>query len=368
MGIYIAIYTFFFLCSFLDIKPISLEKKKYIIYFWVVVFTLFRGLRWDCGTDWDQFYLTFLEADWNNIFSFDRGYGELLEPGYVFFNVLIKFIGGNYTTYLLASNFFVMFAYAQFSLKYSRYPIMSLITIMSLGLIFPVRQTLAAAIILFGYQYIVNRDFLKFSITVLIAALIHTSSVVVVPLYFVYNRIQLKIWSIIAVFIGSLVLGNYMSQIMLVILNLFSFLGEIFTYRLEIYVNVVTHTMGSDFRNKSYSHLIVGFIFVVFFYINKKNNKINYSNYNSWLNMYILAIAISNLFFTYMRDLDRIREYFILISAPLLAYLVGQSGEKNKYLRCVFYVFFILFMYTRLFSSLFGVYKHLLIPYKSIFS
>jgi hypothetical protein len=154
---------------------------------------------------------------------------------------------------------------------------------------------------------------------------------------------------------------------MLEIPSLFSFLGEIFTHRLEIYSNVLHHTMGDDFQNKSYSHLLVGLTFVIFFLLNRKNNKMNYSNYNLWLNTYILALVISNLFFVYMRDLDRIREYFSLMSAPLLAYIVGQLGEKNKYLMFVLYVFFILFMSARLFSSLFSAYKYLLIPYISIF-
>jgi hypothetical protein len=237
---------------------------------------------------------------------------------------------------------------------------------MSLGLIFPVRQTLATAIILLGYQYIVNRKFIKFSLVVFIATLIHASAIVVVPLYFMYNKIQLKIWGIIIALVSSLILGNYIPQIMLVISDLFSFLGEMFTYRLQLYSNVLHHTMGEDVRNKSYLHILMNFVFVIFFYLNRKNNKMNFSNYNSWLNMYVLALVISNLFFVYMRDLDRMREYFILISAPLLGYLIGQLGEKNKYLMCMCYIFFIAFMYTRLLSSLFGIYKDLMVPYKSI--
>lgn len=72
-------------------------------------------------------------------------------------------------------------------------------------------QILAAAIILYSFYYAQQRNIIKFMITVVIAALIHSSALIVLPLYFVilkndkkensrYNGKEiLKIWGILMI-------------------------------------------------------------------------------------------------------------------------------------------------------------------------
>lgn len=72
-------------------------------------------------------------------------------------------------------------------------------------------QVLASSVILYSFCYVQKRSFMKFMITVIIAALIHSSALVVLPLYFVIikqdlmedNRRNLKtiikIWSILMI-------------------------------------------------------------------------------------------------------------------------------------------------------------------------
>ena len=72
MFIYLLIYIPFICSAYYDFVKTSDKQKISILWFWVIVFTLFRGLRWDTGTDWDQFLEVYNHAHWDNIFSYYR--------------------------------------------------------------------------------------------------------------------------------------------------------------------------------------------------------------------------------------------------------------------------------------------------------
>lgn len=58
-SIYSLIYIPLILCSFIS----NLKTQKRVIFFWIIVLTLFRGLRWDLGTDWYWYEKSFNELD-----------------------------------------------------------------------------------------------------------------------------------------------------------------------------------------------------------------------------------------------------------------------------------------------------------------
>ena len=65
-----------------------------IVWFWIIFFTLFRGLRWGVGTDWEQYLDVFSIADWSNIFSLQRYEyrDDVMDFGYMILNVVVKSI------------------------------------------------------------------------------------------------------------------------------------------------------------------------------------------------------------------------------------------------------------------------------------
>ena len=97
---YCIIYIPFILSSIFDFDRTSENTKRKIVWLWVCILTVFWGIRWNCGTDWDNFYDVFQGSDFSNIFTFTRGMAEPIEPGYVLLNALVKSLGGNYSCFL----------------------------------------------------------------------------------------------------------------------------------------------------------------------------------------------------------------------------------------------------------------------------
>lgn len=80
-------------------------------------------------------------------------------------------------------------AYIKLSRRYSPYVTISLIIFLlgSVQSFFVLRQHLAIAITLFSYPYIINRDWKRFFILMLLAFSFHQTALVFIPVYFLYG-------------------------------------------------------------------------------------------------------------------------------------------------------------------------------------
>ena len=157
------------------------EAQKYILIIQFIIVTSFQGLRWNTGADWFQFYWYFDNMTWN-IFSFLRwDRSRILEPGYACLNIIIKTIYDSYSLFLIVTCAFVNISYYKLVKKLVKKDITLIYAIVLLSApIFPVRQQLAAAIFLWGIEYIVNRKFKNFCFVVAIATTIHFSSIILI--------------------------------------------------------------------------------------------------------------------------------------------------------------------------------------------
>ena len=129
MLIYFVIYIPFILCAYFDFVKTPKDVKNQILWFWVIVFTLFRGLRWEIGTDWQQFYYVYQHAEWSNIFSYFRNTetNRVMDYGYMFINTVFHKASLPYTVFLLATNFWIMWCYKDFSERHTKYPFLTMI-------------------------------------------------------------------------------------------------------------------------------------------------------------------------------------------------------------------------------------------------
>ena len=216
MAIYNIILFGLFLTAICEILfCIESKRKRNIFSFWVVILILFKGLRWDTGTDWSQYYSVFNDADWNNIFSFWRYgiYSSYLEPGYVFINVIIKTFFPYYTFFLLITNIFILYAYTKIIWKYlPNYQLVALAILAVSTELFPVRQTLTFAILCLSFEYILNRDFKKYLLCCIVCFAIHRSSLLFVPLYWVLN-FNFKLKQSIVIYICTIISINFMYKL-----------------------------------------------------------------------------------------------------------------------------------------------------------
>lgn len=72
MLIYIILYSMLLPGILYDAVRKSLSAKKVVLGFYVLLFTLFRGLRWNTGTDWSQYLWHFQYLNIDNVFSYSR--------------------------------------------------------------------------------------------------------------------------------------------------------------------------------------------------------------------------------------------------------------------------------------------------------
>ena len=117
-------------------------------------------------------------------------YGENFEVGYKFFLSLVGQIWQNINFFLFINSVVLCFLYLKYFRKYS--PLFGFSVLLFILLpfnqsLFVLRQHLSLAILLLSYDYIIEQKFWKFLLVVIIAMMIHMSSVVFVPVYFLYK-------------------------------------------------------------------------------------------------------------------------------------------------------------------------------------
>ncbi len=364
MFIYYLIYIPFILCGILDTKNLSKPRKEKICYFWAGILTLFWGLRWKCGTDWDQFHDDFYLLTFKNMFSFDRGMSEPLEPGYAFLNAFLHELGFGYTVFLLLFSFFILFIYAKFCLKYSSYPIMSFIyLVISLGVFFPGRQALATAIPLLGMKYVFEgslKSFMKFMCFVVIASTIHTSALCTI-LFFPLARLKFSLKSLTAFVVGILVFILFIPQFIEFALSQLTGIPLI-AVRLASYSNTVS-SMGEDFSTRG----LMSYSLTVFFLLSCLINKYYKSNNKTvrfFFSGFLVQESIRYAFAETMRDLLRLEAYFHPFSAVLICDIIGKGiGRKGSLLLRIFFVILMVYYIHKMLN---GVFKIAYVPYNTI--
>ena len=165
-------------------------KKNAKIYFVIsaILVALFSGLRYNTGADWGAYEPIFYQMPkLGNVINW--------EVGFYWVSLIFYYVFGNYYVLQFAVSAFLVYSVARFLWKYTDYPIFSLLlffvmfTINNMLLMALVRQSIAVAIILFGYKYIINKSLGKYIIIVVLACMFHISAIAALPMYFITRKI-----------------------------------------------------------------------------------------------------------------------------------------------------------------------------------
>ncbi|MBA5794007.1 EpsG family protein [Flavobacterium sp. xlx-214] len=194
---------FVFLVFFLLLDLFFLEKKKVllgsVISFFIL--TLFAGLRIHVGYDYDNYY---------EMFSLIKmGEDIFVEPLFYYFIKFIQLLKLDYLSFIFLIAFLSIGLKYKFLIKYSVFPSLSILVYYSriyLNTDFgQIRQGLALGIVLFSYPYILNRKFYKYTLIVLLAALIHAAAGLFFPIYFLANKKIKKKVILTTIFVALLI-------------------------------------------------------------------------------------------------------------------------------------------------------------------
>ncbi len=167
---------------------------------------ILSSLRYVIGFDYRSYEAIFQKITEGGLSSL-----RLMEPGFVLLNWIVAFWGGGYREFLFL--FHLLFTVLVFVWigRYSPSPSLSVylfLTLqyfaMSMNLL---RQSLAAALILWAYPFLLRRRFLPFCGIVFLAACFHKSAMILFPFYVLLNlRISKRHYAIAALTAGGIYL------------------------------------------------------------------------------------------------------------------------------------------------------------------
>lgn len=310
MCIYICNYLLLIIYMILYLKTNNRKMKNFIFLLSVLQLILVQGLRnINLGSDMPFYWMYYDNQLSYSIFNLGFSRFEIL---FKFLTKIISSISTNKQLYLLIISFLSNIPISILVFKKSKNPIMSLLLFLSFGFynfnFSGLRQAIAFAITFYSYKYIVDKKIIKFILSILCAYFFHSSALVFLPAYFLYNFkiTKLKIFSIVIfdVFV-------YIYKI-----PIFSFFNSLFY---ENYNMVITNSV-----NWMLMCLFIVFV-CLFFY-----KKIESSDSSLLYNLVILGSSIM-LLSPIANNILRISNYyfmFIILLIPEIIY--SLKSFKNR--------------------------------------
>lgn len=354
MGVYLVIFAFIIICSMINLE-IEKEKLKlvYIVMsIFLLLFVIFRDNLG--GTDYFV-YKGYFENTPPLAELQKMDYHIEYEIGFKYLNSLIKSSTSNYywlfgviglCTFpvLLISNY-----------KYCKYPFFTMGYYMYKTFFYTnfiaMRQTIAVAIFIIAIKYIIEGNLKKYSISIILASLFHSSAVVLFFVYFVRNLKLYKknIFYILSVGGVLFVFSDILVNILESVLSIFNADSSVLDK-----VDGITKTSGINL------HVIE---IVLLYMLLKKSYKIKCERDKIFLNIFVLYMILL-LGFSGQVIFIRISMYFYIIIMIFMSKSI-EGIESQKYRSVLVYMLLIVF--------LLGYVKYLnqfdnggLIPYKSI--
>lgn len=371
--IYIFIYGIFLLIGIYDIKKKGLLKEKSrnaLLNLMILVLTLFRGLRWNTGTDWEQFLEVFQYVDEDSALVFIRNTGEILEPGYTFLNYLVKCIFDHYTAFLLISNFIVLICYKFFAVNIiTRYQCLAFVMIIITYQFFPVRQNIAGAILMVSLVYFIKKKYCGFILLAIVASLFHKSSLIVLPLIFLSRKNFNNQFYIIAYLIIPFLNISFLNNGIVALSPYICLISEDFDTAVKNYMNygigVIPFSLGS--------YLYYFLLLLLFCYVRKVALTTELSGkFNIIFNLFFINIwGMKMAQITGIFGLIRLFSYFdFCINILFCFYVLLQIDGKLKVVKNSFFIscFSFLFFFGFYFNKSIRSYSNLIFPYYSVFN
>ena len=144
------------------------------------------GMRYDVGADWFSYH---------DYYIYVLAGGDLdLEFAYVFLNKTVAFFGLNYQAFFIVVALLEILLLYKFLERRRRICFFGVLLYFLIGPFFSslnlVRQSLAFFVFLYALRYIESRDWKRYAVMMILAFGFHTSSLVLVPLYFVNRQYQ----------------------------------------------------------------------------------------------------------------------------------------------------------------------------------
>lgn len=309
-----------------------------------IVLIIIAGFRYNVGMDYKSY-----NDIYNSIKDINTG---AYETGFIFLCKACSFIGGTSQLMFLTMSILTIVLLYQTYKKYSPDLVFTLVIFICFGQMYlntfnAVRQCLAISLFAYSIDYLEHKQFIRYSVSIILATLFHSSAILLFPLYWILD----KKWNkniVIGILIGAILL----SGIIVKIINSSS-------YAIYLRFNKFAEEVGVI----NYIYLAISLAIFVFGdkIMEQYKDRYIFLNINSiLLVLFVLYIKFSGT--PMVMVVGRFVYYFIFFYAIIFARMVFDI--KNHVSRfnvkiCVYAILILMFLRTTL---LHGTEYHLL-PY-----
>lgn len=332
----IVIFIILLLALFFSSDALNIDykkRRKYYILITTLLLILHSGLRHiGVGPDTFQYNVIFenvIAMSWDEIINNFLAY-EGKDPFYNLFQKAFQYFSTDYQIYLLFVATIFMPALGYFIYKNTtRINQIALAYVIYMGNFYGffsitgIRQTIATAILLWSYKYIIEKKIIKFAVLVVFASLFHVTALVFILLYFISEIKKPKFVFRLAVF-GFPIFLFFKNQIAVFFVS-FIELED----RFGVYAD--QYEKGGSIV-LTMLHVFLALWAVVVF---KKMLQINPTSYRMY-NMFALALFFFPLQWV-NPSAGRIAQYFTIIIMVWIPYLIDASSIGNSQKRELYY-------------------------------
>lgn len=354
--------------AFLELNTFMIERQnKLLFYISCGLLFVLSCVRWETGTDWNEYYYYF-----NAIDSNFKTYGiEDFEIGIRTINVVVRRLGGDFVSLNCVYAFIVLIAQSFWindingiicenerwstSKRSYRNLILFCLWFLYFGNIFTTRSTIAFVILLCALPYAIKkRPIHFFVITMLTTILIHRSCILFIAVYFLLN-IDIKWFSRMYRYfwIWALVISVGIESILMIMVR---FLPATYSYRISYYMGASSER--SWFGLLNYILLIIFFMWGLKQYYYDDN-----SLYIKLLNIFTMGFIPYLVGFFTSQFFIRASWPFMMMALVLIPMTLQRMSKNNKF---VFFIIFVLYFSLRMWSNL-NSYPEAYIPFNTIF-
>jgi hypothetical protein len=365
--IYLTLLTTLLLITSYRLKYISQEinfeespKLRLQHFVAILIISLIVGFRFEVGVDWEGYKTIYNSLKDSTGITFSN---QRLEPGYFFINLIISRLGLSYgwmffTVSLITWYFFfksvpkLFLRFFIFSLFVDEYFFWGMNG---------VRQFAAISIWLVATRQIVNRNFFKYILLIILASLFHLSVLILIPFYFIpYFKLNNKYYWI-GLFLVTLIIGS--SSIFV------NFIESIVTYlgqKIEI-LGILRYVESKMFVINQSTKIGLGYLFRIvlnlFLILISSRVLKAYPQATIYFILFFIGAILFNLSYN-IQLLGRINQYFLIMRSVVLAISIYHFWQIPKYR--VFVIVFC-FLYFLLFLSAIYNSSNKCSPYQFVF-
>lgn len=348
MLVYILILFFIFLCVMIECSRVRFRNKILFFYFVLFLLLLMSAIRYDVGVDYINYAELYRESSTLN--------NRIKETGFALFFYIFNRIGFSYEFFIILFSFLTIFFLTKFIKKSSPYVFLSILIFYTFGQYYfntfnAIRQTLAAYIFLYSLRLIEERRIkLYFLICIITTYFIHTSFLVLLPMYFVLRYSYS--WMMKSIILVVLLLS---SGIIVHLINMTFY---------SIYLEFTD--FFSEVSATTYFLLALSILFFVFDFSFKNKNQMEIILYNiNFISLVLLSLIYLFNGTSVVMPLSRISYYFTPVYIVLIPLTISRLKLWNN--RVIFIIgVSLIFSALFYFSIKLNGTSNKIIPYKTI--